>query len=290
MSRQDLALFFVHNAFPKNCRFILHHDRKGLHRAPLEFSKSHDSLLIRRVAAQMISADPFDSCDLAVCQKPAHVPDRIRSSLRASDDIDFGPAVVAADRLGVVASGCRIIILSLTIRTHREFLHRCPAAVIWERIQDRQSRTAGCAVDKRVKVSSVRRIIQLPPAVLAGRDIRRDEYLASLLDALHDLKPPECRRHVIRRLHIDLEDRGTLRRPALQRLQELFDPLCLSLRDDLDVGSAVADRSGDPGLIRKPAHGRPESHALHDPVDPYSFCFSLFHIFPVCGAWPDTAK
>ena len=84
-------------------------------------------------------------------------------------------AVVARDRLGVVATVGRIGVLGAALRAHRERRHRGGGSVVRQRSDDREPRTAVRAGDERVPVATIARVPQFGEAVVAHRGVGRHE-------------------------------------------------------------------------------------------------------------------
>ncbi len=70
---------------------------------------------------------------------------------------------------------CRIEIFALAVRTQREGRHAGVVAVVGQRLDQRVARAALGAVDERVAVTPVLRVLQLMAAVVAHEVIRGHE-------------------------------------------------------------------------------------------------------------------
>ncbi len=194
---QDLLLLFIEEAFPADCLHIPHHDREGLGRPVLAGPEPFHRRLIGGVAAQVEAADPLDHDDPALQDGPPGGRDGIPPPgqvqgdpvpvhgkglvlemdphslrIRSIQEIDLRAAVIAADRLGIVAPCLRMGIFVFTVRTHREIRHTGPFPVIGHRVQNRQARPAGGTVNKRMHITAVCRIIQFLSAFRTGGDVR----------------------------------------------------------------------------------------------------------------------
>ena len=287
---QDLLLLFIEEAFPADCLHIPHHDREGLGRPVLAGPEPFHRRLIGGVAAQVEAADPLDRDDPALQDGPPGGRDGIPPPgqvqgdpvpvhgkglvlemdphslrIRSIQEIDLRAAVIAADRLGVVAPGQGTVILLGTGPAHGKHLHAGPLPVVGQGVQDGQPRAAAGAVDKRMEVSFVRRVVHLPDAVLADRNVRRDEDLPPGLFALYDGKSV-IGRGFFQFLFVDPEDGGPARGLVPEQALKGFDLPLLPLRHDLDIGPLVADAAPDPGCRGMPVDGGPESDPLDDPV------------------------
>jgi hypothetical protein len=68
-----------------------------------------------------------------------------------------------------------VVVLDLASLAHREARHRRERTVVGQRADDREARPAVRAGDERVPEAPVAGVEQLPPAVLADRDVGGDE-------------------------------------------------------------------------------------------------------------------
>ena len=188
-------------------------------------------------------------------------------------------AVITAHRLSMKASGFRVSILPLALRTHRKLFHRSPDAVVGHPIQDREPRSAVRTVNERMQIPPVARIEKFTPAGRAYREIRGDKYLAGLMHTLYDTESLPiallCVSHEFAgRIIRDLPDllgvepdyggncRGVRDKATLEFIQDGF----LCLRVDLNVRALITDVTSKLQLIGKPAHEGPESDSLNDTV------------------------
>ena len=146
----------------------------------LQFTEPSDGIVIICIACQMETADALYCSDTAVCDHLTCICYRLAplTVLRIIEYEYFRPAFVAADGLRIISSCGRIVILRSALGTHRKFLHRCSLAVIRKCVQYREPGAAACAVDERVKISSVIPVEELCKAFITDRDIRRYEDLA----------------------------------------------------------------------------------------------------------------
>ena len=188
-----------------------------------------------------------------------------------SHEIDLRSAVIAADRLGVIAPGLRAVIFLRTAGAHGKFLHTGPLPVIRQGVQNGQPGTAAGAVDERMLIASVRRIFHLRFTVITDRYIGRNKYLSLCLLAFNNGELREFR-FCLRILAVDLQDGGPAGRPLLQRVQESsylgFSPLSKYLH----IRTFIAYAAPDSCFHGMSGNGGPETDALYDAIDPYSFC------------------
>ena len=201
--------------------------------------------------------------------------DPVRSSGPAhfdiSHEIDLRSAVIAADRLGVIAPGLRAVIFLRAAGAHGKFLHTGPLPVIRQSVQNGQPGTAAGAVDERMLIASVGRIFHLRFTVITDRYIGRNKYLSLCLLAFNNGELREFR-FCLRILAVDLQDGGPAGRPLLQRIQESsylgFSPLSKYLH----IRTFIAYAAPDSCFHGMSGNGGPETDALYDAIDPYSFC------------------
>ena len=287
MPAQDLFLFRCNHAFPFHNGMIPHHHCEGFHRSCFQGAEPGYRGFIGGIACQMEPADSLYRHNAAFRDDAAGVSDGLSAPFVPIHNVYFRSAIVAAYRLRIVSPGLGIIVFLRTFRTHGKFLHTGPFPVIGQRVQDRQPRTAAGAVDERMLIPPVLRIIHLLDAFITDGDIRRYKDLALGLFALNDLKGGKGR-WIRCFFHIHFKDRRSFRRPVFQGIQERVHLFPVPLCEDLHVGTFVAHRSGDPRLHGMPAHRRPEPHALHDPVDTDLLGNGIVHASS--PSFPETAK
>ena len=206
-----LLLFFTDFADGFHCLKILCHNRKWFHWTTFQLSQPFHRRLACGITAEMKTPDSLDRCDSARSDHSPYLSNCFSSPLFFSDKIHLGATVVTADRLCIITSGVRIIILVCTGRTHGKFFHAGPLSVIRKGIQDRQSRPAAGTVDKRMQIPPVFRIKHFLFALITDSNIRRDKNLALCLFTFNNIKLPKLRR-IFHRLYKKLKDCRTLRR------------------------------------------------------------------------------
>ena len=194
-------------------------------------------------------------------------PPAVAASFCAAEQVHAWPAVVAAHRLCVVAAACRVVVLARAFRAHGELAHAGALPVVRQGAQDGQARAAAGAVYEGMQVPAVRWVKQLPLAVVADGDVRRDEDRAPRVLALLDRKAVVraglgCR-HVH---HLHLDDIGPLGRLRTHQPAEVIQLTGRALGENLHVGALVADGARDarPGGV--PRDGGAHAHALHNAV------------------------
>ena len=194
-------------------RLVAYHDGKGLLRAVLERAQPLHGFFTRRIAGEVEAADALDGRDAARSEDAAHFLDGSGPSHRLmAKQVDLGAAVVAADGLRIVAAALGRDVLLVAGLAHREFLHARALAVVRHGLEDGQPRAAGRAVDEGVQVAAVVRVEELRAALVARRDVGRDEDVAALLGTLDDGKILVRRGIVIGHIvHVDLENGRALR-------------------------------------------------------------------------------
>ena len=302
MAGQNLPLTGSDPAFPVRCLLIPHHDREGLHGPLFAGPQQADCLLVGSVAAQMKTADAFDShnaafqngppgfCDgLSPVDPARHALRNIHGTFRNSScsadparssgpahfdishEIDLRSAVIAADRLGVIAPGLRAVIFLRAAGAHGKFLHAGPLPVIRQGVQNGQPGTAAGAVNEGMLVASVGRIFHLRFTVITDCYIGGYKYLSLRLFAFNNGELREFRL-CLRILAVDLQDGGSAGRPLLQRVQESSNLGFRSLGKYLHIRTFIAYAAPDSCFHGMSGNGGPETDALYDAIDPYSFC------------------
>ena len=283
-----LFLVFLNDALPADRVKVSHHHGKWFCRTRLEVSQPLHRSLISCIAAEVESSYALYSdyasaahdtpylrdgrSALSVLRQLLHVDRELISRTRRKK-IDLRSAVVAADRLGVVAPRLGVGVFVLALRAHRKVRHAGPHPVVRHTVEYGRSRTARGAVYERMQVAPVGLVEELLAALFAGRDVGRHEDLAQYLLALDD---PEVivlagvRGSI---LPVELEYYRSFRRVMQKIVKEGVDVVCLALRVDLDIRALVAHAALYAVTVREPVNRRPEADALHYSVYSCDLCF-----------------
>ena len=150
------------------------HHRQRFPRTLLTCPQHCHRLRVKRVAGQMKSAQPFDSHDATVFQ---HLHRRVQRQLAGDNPIGRTPlklraAVRARHRLGVKTSVRRVAVFRFARRAEREWRHGRGRAVIRHGADNGKTRAAVGAVNKRVTIAALVRIVHLRKARGTGGGIR----------------------------------------------------------------------------------------------------------------------
>ena len=214
----------------------------------------------------MKSSDSLDCNNSALGNRFSRISDCFSAPFFSADQIHFRTTFITAYRLCIVSSGRRSIVFFRTVRTHRKLFHTGPLTIIRKRIQNRQSRSATGAVDKRMQISPILRIKHFLFAFLTDCDIRRNKNFTLCLLALDDIKlciSPG----IFYFFHIYLKDCSPPRWIILNLGDKSFYFFFWSLCIDFHVRTFVTDISVDSPCHRISADGRSKSYPLHDSVD-----------------------
>ena len=147
--------------------------------------------------------------------------------------------------------------------------HRRPRAVVGEIADDGEARPAVGAVDERIAVPAIRRILHLPEARFAGGDVGRDDGAAGRATRAVDddeLAVPAR----LERAHLEPVDAGEWRQIAPEHLDEAVYRGRIAFHLDPHAVRVVPHQPGETEPARHPVHGGPEPHALHRAGDPDS--------------------
>ena len=174
MTCQNVTLIIFNEAVLHDLFLISHHESKRLGRAVLQFTESSYRIVVICIACQMESADPFDRRDTAFADNSANMGYRVTASSvkLIIKDKDLRSAFVAAHGLGIIPSGCRIIVFPAAVRTHRKDLHGSPLPVIGKGFQDSKPRSAAGAVYEGMKISFVVPVIKFLKTLIAYGNVR----------------------------------------------------------------------------------------------------------------------
>ena len=81
-------------------------------------------MLIGRITAKVEAANPFDGHNAAINNRLSGAGDGCSSPYSFfADNVNLWPAVVTADRLGIITPGGGTIVFSLTTGAHGKFSH-----------------------------------------------------------------------------------------------------------------------------------------------------------------------
>ncbi len=122
----------------------------------------------------MEATQAFDGDDCSGRQEPSRQLQRLLPRVTSWLEPDMWTARGAGHRLGVEAAVERIAVFAGARRTHHEGCHGRGRAVIRNVFDDRKARAAVRAVNEGIAEPTVLGIEQLPQAVGADADVRRD--------------------------------------------------------------------------------------------------------------------
>jgi hypothetical protein len=154
-----------------------------------------------------------------------------------------------------------VLVLGATRRAEGEDSHRRPRAVVGKVADDGVAGAAVGAVDERVAVPPVRRIVHLPETGLAGGDVgRHDGAAGRAARALNDDELTVPAR--LERALLQPVDASEWRQLAPERPHEAADGIDLPLHLDPHAVRVVPHQPGETESSRHSIDRRPESHAL----------------------------
>ena len=140
-------------------------------------------ILVRRKRGKMIAAESLHRDDFPGSQQFGGFANRV-SRLRDSISIDQTHARTARWAtywLRVEPTIGRIAIFARTVCAHRKLGHRRARAVVRHAANDRESRTAVGAIREGIAIATIQRIEDLADAVVASRDVGRNQNIALAL-------------------------------------------------------------------------------------------------------------
>lgn len=248
------------------------HQREGLRVASLPRTELLHGVVVRRVAREVVSADPLDRDDPALDEDACRATDRVAR-------VEHGPARVherqarparrTRDRLRMKSAIARVVVLAAARLAHRERRHRRPCAIVRGRLDDREPRPARGAAREGVTETAVGAVGDLAHAVVADAGVGRDVRSFSALDVDRARLDPE-RSLAARGLRgpVDVIDARQLRRARRELVDEARDVVRVPFDLDENAVDVVADESaeGQPPCERR--HEGAEPDALHHATDP----------------------
>ena len=254
------------------------HEREGLVRTVLAPAQLGDGRGVRRVAGQVVAADPLDRQDRPRPQRldgerqgllagaAAVGRGRHERGTPAVEDSERRSAVVTGDGLGVVTAVCGVGILTAAARAHGEGGHRRHRPVVGQVGHDGEPRSAVRAGDEGMPVAPVGGVPHLAQTVLAHRRVRRNHgALAGGCGGPDDGEPPLARGGEVGR--VDRQDPRQRWRLGLQADTERRHGLGLALDLDDDARRIVAAVSRQPQLDGEAGDVRAEAHSLDHAAD-----------------------
>ena len=241
-------------------------------------AEPRDRVLVRGVAGQVIAAESLDGDDRAGAERRDALLERNREPW---------PADRARDRLRVEAPVGRILVLAPALGTQRKAGHRRARPVVRDVDDDREARPALRAVDERVAVAAIGRVEELGEAVVAGRDVGRDQRTATGALARDDPELAFARRR--QRCGRDGLDAGQNRSLVPQPGRERVERPAVALRLDDDARAVVEHEAAERVPTRQPVHERPVADSLDDtgnaeapPFDSHARTLSMTGYLHVC--------
>ena len=130
MPGKDLLLLLTDLTDFLHSFHILCHHCKRLHRTPFSLPQTLYSLLAGSITAKVKTTDPFEGHDPAGSNDLPCISDSLLSPFLSSRQVYLRATVITAHRLGIIASGIRVMVLIRTGGTHGKFLHTGPFTVI----------------------------------------------------------------------------------------------------------------------------------------------------------------
>ncbi len=246
---------FLRRELGQRARVVRHH-RERLLLAELARPQACDSLLVCRVAGEVIAAEPLHGHDAPVAEQSHRLLQRQRETR---------PAVRARGRLGVEAAVGRILVLAAAGGAQRKPGHRRVGAVVRNGGDDGEARPAVRAVHERVAVAAVGRVEELAQAVVAGGGVGWDQGRRACGRVVaRDDREARVRSHRAGGRH-DLVDAGERRSLRDERCRELLQRRDVALCLDQHAVRVVEHEAGQSVPRREPVHERPEADPLHHP-------------------------
>ncbi len=267
---QKLGLGGAHFAGVRDDIEIGKHHGKGFIFPDLAAPKAAHGAFIRGEHREMKATQPFDSENRPLLQVRDGLSDR-RLALgkpfaRGRLKPHLRPTIPAGIGLSMETPVPRVVVFSLTRRTHAEASHGGLVAVIGDIFDDSVAWAAVGAVDKGIAVTAIEGITELMKAVGTGADIGSDQRGARVLpSALDDMETIEGTKGPFRNL--DLYDPGKRRRFGGDVPNECFDFLRCSRHLNFDAIRLIPDPAVELVLMGQLENEGPETHALDNASD-----------------------
>src|ERR1035437_2212169 len=172
------------------------------------------------------------------------------------------PADWASIGLRVEATIRRVIVFRLTLRAHRERLHRSIRAVVGQRFNDAEARAAIRAVRERVAVTAVVRIENFAQAIGTSRDVGQHKRGFITADfAFADFKIRVA--HGVKPRGFEALDETARWLFGFEPQKKLFKQAAFTLNFDENALRRVVDPAAQIQFRREPINKRAKAHALN---------------------------
>jgi hypothetical protein len=231
------------------------------------------------IDAEVVATDPLDSDDQAGLESFDSYVERGRADCPqlppGVPQRQLRPTRRTSIRLGVKAPVARIVVLGLTIWTHREMAHRRQVSVIWKIGDDAVAWPTVGAIGEWILEAPVGGVEDLGDTVRTGRDIRQDDRpIRPTHDAFENFEAGAPLRIAIVGLETgDQRPRGQIsQQTSLETVQIPLLPLDLDLhsigripnppgqphldREAIDVGAKSDALDGAPNIETQPGRAR----------------------------------
>ncbi|MPM33510.1 hypothetical protein SDC9_80086 [bioreactor metagenome] len=251
--------------FARGCK-IPGHDGKRFFISLLTRAEQGDRRLVCRIASEVIAANALDRNDLARVNVILKAFDRVAALRYAPrEKRQRGAADRAGIRLGMKAAVCRIVIFALAGCALDKLPHARVYTVIGNILHDGEPRTAVGAVDEGVAIAPVGGVKQFPPAVVAQRNIGRDQRAA--LASLAGTDGEAALARYGDDAPFDGRNPGERRGVLLQRTQKFLAVSGGSFNLQVDAEACVLYKSGKVVRRRLSKQKGTEADTLHNPAD-----------------------
>src|SRR5664279_1097099 len=195
--------------------------------------------------------------------------------------------------LSVKAPVVRIVIFRRTFRAHLEYSHRGARTIIRQRFDNREAGPAISAISKRVAITAIAGIENLPLTFTTCGDVRQNQRGLCSVRAFANFEL--VIRNGIDEAMLEALDKRDRRLFPLDAQQKLLQNFRFSLGLDKHALGVVDDPALEVHLVRQTVDERAESDALHGASDhdPYALELAASHSFRlgaiitcVCAARP----
>jgi hypothetical protein len=281
---KSLAIFVGNLTNAGDRMGVSRHQRERLVTAPLACPQTSNRLVVLGIAGQVESSKPFDGDYLPLAQEAAHFPHRfkIRLTLISLDVRNRGKGSAginqqnpgAANRTGirlcVESAVAGIVVFRLAVGAHLELAHRSFRAVIGDVLNDAVARSAIGAVSKRIAEAPIAGVREFPPAIVAGRNIGRNEDRFEVsFDAFADRKL--CFTQLLNVPSGNTRNFSQRRRFTDEVLKKIGKWDVRAFRFNQNAVRRVEHEPGQVKSARQVVDERAKTHSLHDSSDMDSF-------------------
>jgi hypothetical protein len=118
-----------------------------------------------------------------------------------------------------------------------------------------------------VQIAAIIRVEKFSGAFVTNGNVGRDENISLLVNAVDNLEVGEI--FIGQMIHVNFQNRGARRIFMINIVQEIFQVVVGTLRDNFNVGAAIGDGADNFIFVGNATDKRTKTHALYNPENFY---------------------